>query len=408
MTIHDHQVLQRGPDGNAHVTLDSGETLTLPAGGPYEVGGAKNVLIGDLWVLAGQSNMEGVGDLVDVEPPHPLVHSFQSREQWALAEEPLHWLGESPRPIHHVIWGLPMPTEIPPRDPARAKGAGLGLTFAKAMAEQTGVPIGLIPAAHGGTSMQQWDPARKGQGGASLYGATLERVKAVGGHVAGILWYQGESDANPADAALYEARMTALIQSFRADFEQPDLPFYYVQLGGFISDPVPESVSGWNRVRESQRTWQNALPNVGMVSAIDCGLDDGIHIDTPGLKALGRRLAAVASGQPAPALKSVTFEPGRGWLRVSFDHVQGALQAAGRPAGFTLRDAGGAELPLIYKVAFDGPDALLKLTDPARLPGASLWYGWGLAPYCNVTDGTGAAVPAFGPARIGQGRGKIG
>lgn len=400
MTIHDYQVLQRGLDGMAHVRLDSGEVLALPAGGPYEVGGAKNVLVGDLWILAGQSNMEGVGDLVDVEPPHPLVRSFQSREQWAPAEEPLHWLNESPRPIHHVIWGLPMPETIAPRDPARAKGAGLGLTFAKAIVEQTGVPLGLIPAAHGGTSMQQWDPARKGQGGHSLYGATLERVRAVGGQVAGILWYQGESDANPADAALYKARMTTLVQSFRADLGQPDLPFYSVQLGGFVTDPDPGLVSGWNHVRESQRTWQETLPNVGMVSAIDCGLDDGIHIDTPGLKSLGKRLAAVASGQPAPALHSVTFEPEGGWLRVSFNHVQGGLQAAGRPAGFTLRDAGENELPLIYKVTLDGPDALLRLTDAARLPGASLWYGWGLAPYCNLTDSTGAAVPAFGPVQI--------
>ena len=400
MTIHDYQVLQRDAGGSARITLDSGETVELPIGGPYEVGGAKNVLVGDLWVLAGQSNMEGVGDLTDVEPPHPLVHSFQSREQWAPAEEPLHWLGESPRLIHHVLWGQPMPTELPPRDPARVKGAGLGLTFARAMAEQTGVPVGLVPAAHGGTSMQQWEPSRKGQGGASLYGATLERVRAVGGKVAGILWYQGESDANPTDAALYEARMTALVQSFRADFQQLDLPFYYVQLGGFVTDPFPESVSGWNRVRESQRTWQETLPNVGMVSAIDCGLDDGIHIDTSGLKALGRRLAAAASGQPAPALRSAAFEPDRGWLRVSFDHVQGGLQAPGRPAGFSLRDPAGNELPLIYKVTLDGSDALLKITDPARLPGASLWYGYGLAPYCNLTDSTGAAVPSFGPISL--------
>ncbi len=400
MTIHDYQVLQRDADGKARVTLDSGETLELAAGGPYEVGGAKNVLVGDLWVLAGQSNMEGVGDLVDVETPHPLVHSFQSRERWAPAEEPLHWLGESPRPVHHVLWGQPQPTEVPPRDLSRTKGAGLGLTFAKAVADQTGVPVGLIPAAHGGTSMQQWDPARKGQGGHSLYGATLERVRAVGGKVAGILWYQGESDANPADAVLYEARMTALVQSFRTDLGQSDLPFYYVQLGGFVSDPFPESVSGWNRVRESQRTWQGTLPNVGMVSAIDCGLDDGIHIDTPGLKSLGKRLAAVTAGRPAPDLAAAAFEPANGWLRVSFANVQGCLQAQGRPAGFSLRDAEGNELPLIYKIALDGPDALLKITDPARLPGASLWYGWGLAPYCNVTDGTGAAVPAFGPIRV--------
>ena len=400
MTLHDYQVLQQDDDGKARVTLDSGETLELPAGGPYEVGEAKNVLVGDLWILAGQSNMEGVGDLSEVETSHPLVHSFQSRESWAPAEEPLHWLGESPRPVHHVLWGQPVPTEVPPRDPARAKGAGLGLSFAKARVEQRGVPVGLVPAAHGGTSMQQWDPASKGQGGHSLYGATLERVKAVGGKVAGILWYQGESDANPTDAALYEARMTTLVQSFRADLRQPDLPFYYVQLGGFVTDPDPGLVSGWNSVRESQRTWQSSLSNVGMVSAIDCGLDDGIHIDTAGLKTLGKRLAAVASGQPAPALKSVAFEPDRGWLRVSFDNVQGSLQAHGRPAGFTLRDAGGRELPLIYKITLDGPDALLKITDPAGLPGASLWYGCGLAPYCNVTDATGAAVPALGPVAL--------
>lgn len=400
MTIHDHQVLQRDADDHARVALDSGETITLPVGGPYEVGGAQNVLVGDLWVLAGQSNMEGVGDLVDVETPHPLVHSFQSREQWAPAEEPLHWLNESPRPIHHIIWGLPMPETIAPRDPARTKGAGLGLAFAKTRVEQTGVPIGLVPAAHGGTSMQQWDPARKSQGGHSLYGATLERVHAVGGKVAGILWYQGESDANPSDAALYEARMTELVQSFRADLGRPELPFYYVQLGGFVTDPDPGLVSGWNSVRETQRTWQTSLPNIGMVSAVDCGLDDGIHIDTPGLKALGKRLAAVAMGRPAPNLASVSFDPTNGWLRVSFANVQGSLQAAGRPSGFTLRDAAGNELPLIYKIALDGSDALLKITDSARLPGASLWYGWGLAPYCNVTDSTGAAVPAFGPLSL--------
>ena len=401
MTLQDNQVLQRDADGTARVTLDSGETLALPAGGPHEAGGAKNILAGDLWVLAGQSNMEGVGDLDDVEPPHPLVHSFQSRESWALAEEPLHWLGESPRPVHHIISGQPVPAAIPPRDPARAKGAGLGLTFAKAMVDRTGVPVGLIPAAHGGTSMQQWDPARKGQGGHSLYGATLERVKAIGGRVAGILWYQGESDANPADAALYQARMTALVQSFRADLNSPDLPFLFVQLGPFITDPDPSLVAGWNQVREFQRLLLGTLPNVGMVSAIDCGLDDGIHIDTAGLKTLGHRLAAVASGRPTPALRSAAFEPEHGRLRVSFDHVQGALQSEGRPNGFTLRDSSGTELPLIYKTTLDGPDALLKITDPALLPGASLWYGYGLAPYCNLTDATGAAVPAFGPVRVG-------
>ena len=194
--------------------------------------------------------------------------------------------------------------------------------------------------------------------------------------------------------------MTTLIQSFRADFGQPALPFYLVQLGGFITDPALDLIAGWNRVREIQRTLPQTLPNVGMVSAIDCGLDDGIHIDTNGLKTLGKRLAAVVLGQPAPARKSVVWEADNNWLRVSFDHAQGGLQSQGRPTGFSLRDADGRDLPLIYKVVLDGSDALLKITDPARLPGASLWYGWGLAPYVNITDATGAAVPAFGPVSI--------
>ena len=114
MTIHDYQVLQQDADGVARVTLDTGETLEIPAGGPYQVGGAQNVLVGDLWILAGQSNMEGVGDLVDVETPHPLVHSFQSRERWAPAAgaAALARRVAAPRSPHHL--GLARADRSPP------------------------------------------------------------------------------------------------------------------------------------------------------------------------------------------------------------------------------------------------------------------------------------------------------
>ena len=401
MTISDFQVLQRDADGKARVTLGTGEIVELATGGPYEVGGAKNVLVGDLWVLAGQSNMEGVGDLADVETPHPLVHSFQSREEWSPAEEPLHWLGESPRPIHHTIWGLPMPEAPARRDGSRAKGSGLGLTFAKTLAEATGVPIGLIPSAHGGTSMQQWEPSRKEMGGDSLYGATLLRVQANGGKVAGILWYQGESDANPADAMLYESRMEELVQSFRADFGQPDLPFYLVQLGGFVTPADQSQIDGWNSVRESQRKLASALPPPAAVaSAIDCGLDDLIHIDTDGLKMLGKRLAAIALGRPAPMLRSVSYDASRHQIRVVFDGIQEKLTALGRPTGFSLRDPSGIEVPLIYKIVLERAAAVLKLNEDHSPLGLHLWYGYGLSPYCNVTDVSNASIPAFGPVRV--------
>ena len=115
---------------------------------------------------------------------------------WARAEEPLHWLVDSPDPVHS---GDPKDRakRSAEQHKTRTKGAGLGLPFAVAMVEQTRVPIGLVCTAHGGTSMEQWNPAKKGEGGNSLYGSFLRQVKLAGGKVKGVLWYQGESDASP-------------------------------------------------------------------------------------------------------------------------------------------------------------------------------------------------------------------
>ncbi len=186
-----------------------GKLVGVPAGGPYTITvhgrhqrrrGAQTVgpvFVGDLWVLAGQSNMEGVGNLIDVTPPHPKVMLLGMDGKWGQAEEPLHWLIDSPDPVHS---GDPKnrAERAAQTHKTRTKGAGLGLTFAVAMVESTGVPVGLVACAHGGTSMEQWNPSKKEQGGASLYGSMLRQVKLAGGKVKGVLWYQGESDANAA------------------------------------------------------------------------------------------------------------------------------------------------------------------------------------------------------------------
>ena len=89
----------------------SGDVRNIPAGGPYKIElripgtaaatAVNDVLVGDLWVLAGQSNMEGVGDLVDTEMPHEkLAHNFDLADQWLVAEEPLHTLPGATDRVH--------------------------------------------------------------------------------------------------------------------------------------------------------------------------------------------------------------------------------------------------------------------------------------------------------------------
>jgi sialate O-acetylesterase len=104
--------------------------------------------------------------LRDVETPHPLVRNLEMSGVWRQAEEPLHWLPESPDPVHW--WGMTAEQRaefIPTYRRDRDRGAGLGLPFAKHLVEATGVPVGLVPVAHGGTNMDQWDPAKRDQGG---------------------------------------------------------------------------------------------------------------------------------------------------------------------------------------------------------------------------------------------------
>src|SRR5205807_2550047 len=145
--------------------------LRIGESGPTAL--VREVLVGALWVLAGQSNMERCGDLVDLEQPSPLVHSFDMADRWDQAEEPLHWLCDSPDPVH-ADQSEPQKTEAAELASAtRTKGAGLGLPFAKEMVRRTRVPVGLIPCAHGGTSMEQWDPALRDLGGRSLYGSMI-------------------------------------------------------------------------------------------------------------------------------------------------------------------------------------------------------------------------------------------
>ena len=407
------------PVGKVENSAWTADLKGIPMGGPYKIelrsgtapiSAIDDVLVGDLWVLAGQSNMEGVGDLVDVQPSDPKVRSFDLNDEWIIAKDPLHSLRSA---VDRVHWaknaaGEPFRMEgetLARYNQARKKGAGPGLPFAVEMVKKTGVPIGLIPCAHGGTSMSQWDPALRDQGADSLYGSMLRRVQAVGGKVAGVLWYQGESDANPKAAPLFAEKFTAFVAAIRTDFAQPDLPFYYVQLGRNIS--VTNHVE-WNQIQEAQRLAETAIPHSGMVAAVNTTIDDGVHVGAADHKRLGKQLSILALGslkrgpRPVSAKVEPGIHPNTSFLRVTFSDVNGKLESEGRISGFSIRNPLGEAWTGVFKIipAPDDPSAVL-LVFAGKLPeGAVLHYGFGKDPYCNLRDSAGMDAPVFGPMAI--------
>jgi carbohydrate esterase-like sialic acid-specific acetylesterase len=247
--------------------------------------------------------------------------------------------------------------------------------------------------------MDQWDPALKSRGGHSLYGGMVRRFQATGSKVAGVLWYQGESDANPKSAAMFQEKFERFVRMVREDFGQPDLPFYYVQIGRHAN---AVNLKEWNIVQEMQRKAESTIPHSGVAASIDFSLDDQIHISTQDHKRLGRRLANLALGQTKRGPRPVSAVFRDGIVRVTFEEVNGRLISDGRLSGFTIHGADDAPLPAIYKARLDPAEpnvALLHVT--GKLPeGASLRYGFGKDPYCNLRDQKDMAAPVFGPMAI--------
>ncbi len=401
--------------GQAGAGVFSGLLKGIPVGGHYQVElrvgtqhcVVQDILVGDVWLVAGQSNMSGAGlsSRATELKPDQQVRAFFMDDSWRAAQDPIHQMWDSVDEVHTQPNGSVRPTK-----PAMVKdGIGPGPMFGKTMKRLTGVPQGLIPCAQGGTGMSTWDPALQNEGGRSLYDAMMRRFVKNGAKVAGLIWYQGCNETNTWDAPNYTLRMQRFVKTVRSDCGIPDLPVAMVQLArvvGFATAAAPH----WENVREQQRLLPQTIPNLTVVPAIDLPLDDLIHLSGAGQLRLGRRLAqamqvlrgAPKTGRPPLELKSITSATigNAGSLVVEFRNVVGTLQATGRPMGFWLKTTDG--LAKVFDVVLEGSRAVVRTTLPEnQLSEGALYYGPGLDPFCNITDGADRSLPAFGPVNIG-------
>ncbi|MDD5706697.1 MAG: sialate O-acetylesterase [Kiritimatiellae bacterium] len=390
----------------------SGCLKGLPAGGPYDIElkvaavkcTVRDVLVGDVWLLGGQSNMQGCGLFPRRPPPvHAQVRAFYMDDRWAPAKDPIHNLWECVDPVHVTLCG-----GRPPK-PAPDWGVCPGPAFGAEMRRLTGVPQGMLACAHGGTSMSQWDPKLKQEGGKSLYGAMIRRLAKNGHRVAGLVWYQGCSDASAEAAPLYTQRMKNFVAALRRDSRNPTLPVAIVQIARVIGWS-PAIAVHWNSIQDQQRRLPSAIKALATVSAVDLPLDDCIHISGEGQQVLGVRLARAMqvlrgdrkAGLPPIELGRVWVETERGLavVNVEFRNVLGGLCAESRPTGFTLVDDDGANHIIATQV--EGRRVRIRSTlTPLTIFNARLFHGYGTDPYCNIHDEGGRALPAFGPVPTG-------
>ncbi len=463
--ISDHMVLQRGMPVRVWGSADPGEAVQvafqgqnvatkadasgkwvawlkpLAAAGPLEmtVNGItiRDVLVGEVWIGSGQSNMEFALSTAanhDEEIAHadyPMIHLFMVKR--VVADQPAEDVEGS--------WQVCSPQSAP-------RFSAVEYFFGRHLLNTLHVPMGLIESNWGGTPAQSWTSRQALEAEPSLkfiaddWGRILDRyptakerydqqvadwekaaaeAKTSGakapnrpgapqgpGHpntpaglynamiaplvpyaIRGVIWYQGEANANEAHAYKYRRLFASMIEDWRARWGEGDFPFLFVQLANFKSN------TWWPVLRESQ-TETLGLTNTGMAVTIDIGESADIHPKNK--QDVGKRLALaalhVAYHEPGewsgPTYRQTTTETNG--LRVYFTHAEG-MQARGGGAltGFTIAGADGKFVTANARV--EGDTILVSSADVASP--VAVRYAWADDPTCNLVNLAGLPAGPF-------------
>ncbi len=303
--------------------------LTPQAGGPYEITfddgkplTLRNILIGEVWICAGQSNME------------MQMKGFKQQPVEGTTEELLRCKDSQLRlftvkrhvsltPKYNVAGQWNEANSASVRD-----FSATAYYFGRALRSTLDVPIGLIVTAWGGSACEAWmkadwlrafpkvkqtitvgDVSKLQQRcPTALYNGQLYPL--IGYTMKGAIWYQGEDNVPRYD--YYATLLKTMVEGWRSEWKQGDFPFYYCQIA-----PYDYSLIDWKDsqyLREQQAKAETMIPNARMAVLMDAGLEYGIHPRKK--RQAGERLALLAlantydvKGLPEFATyKEVTFE----------------------------------------------------------------------------------------------------
>jgi sialate O-acetylesterase len=193
--------------------------------------------------------------------------------------------------------------------------------------------------------------------------------------IAGVLWYQGEANANTAeDARNYRTLFADLITSWRQDWGQPSLPFLWVQLANFMAADSAPAEGNWALLRESQHH-ALSLSNTGQAVTIDIGDANDIHPRDK--QDVGIRLALAARHVAGPTFRGAHIQHGR--MVIEFDHVGGGLVTKGQLNGVKGFAIAGADQHFVWADAAIKGDHVIVWSDSVRDP-VAVRYAWGNNP----------------------------
>ena len=414
--------------GNWMVKLNA-----VKAGGPYVLKinalELKNILIGDVWICSGQSNMEWrlkqtTNADVDVAAAnYPKIRFFQVPRKEIDAEQS----------TVNSSW-----KECTPENAANF--SAIGYFFGRDLHKNLNVPIGLINNAVGGSPAESWMSNAVLNGDSEYkqfheaypklienhpkalekHKLVVEKAKAEGTKapnapgkpwmpsglyngmltplapyaIKGAIWYQGESNAGR--AYQYRRLFPVMIKNWRDKWGQGDFPFLFVQLAAFGPNGDKLGESDWAELREAQTMTLATSPNTGMALAIDYGTYDDIH---PKNKLpIGERLALAArsvaykqrlvfSGPMYDAMKNNGDK-----ITLSFKHTGGGLEAkGGELKGFLI--AGDDKIWHEAKAEIKGKTVMVSSSEVAKP--VAVRYAWAKFPTCNLYNKEGLPAVSF-------------